>query len=115
MSLVHLLGVCAQSDPWALLREGAEAWRALQFGRDFALNVGDEHGTLFSWTSPGFSMSTTTMAGASLSKWPSAVMIAGLVNDGTLHWDDLASKYLEWWTTGSSDPRSRVKLVGNFV
>jgi len=50
------------------------------------------------------------MAGASLSKWPSAVMISGLVNDGTMSYDDKASKYLKWWATDPSDPRSAITL-----
>lgn len=97
-------------DIWAPLRAGAEAWHALQFDGEFSVNVGNDHGTLFRWESPGFSSSKTRMAGASLSKWPAAIMIAGLVNDGTLHWDDLASKHLSWWTTDPKDPRSRIRL-----
>ena len=50
------------------------------------------------------------MAGASLSKWPAAVMVSGLVANGTLSFDDLASKHLPWWTTDASDSRSRVTL-----
>jgi len=97
-------------DRWALLREGAEAWNAMQFDEQFSVNVGDETGTLFKWESPGFSSVSTRMAGASLSKWPAAVMIAGLVHDGTLAFDDLASKHLRWWPTDKKDPRSRVRL-----
>ena len=37
-------------------------------------------------------------------------MIAGLVNDGTLSFDDHAHKYLDWWTKDPSDPRSRITL-----
>ena len=95
---------------WSLLREGAEAWNAIQFDADFAVNVGDEHGTLFRWESPGFSSATTRMAGASLSKWPAAIMITGLINDGILSFDDFAHKHLTWWTKKKSDPRSRVRL-----
>ena len=60
-----LLVVYAAADRWQLLREGAAAWRALQFDVDFAVNVGDETGTLFRWESPGFSSATTRMEGAS--------------------------------------------------
>ena len=95
---------------WSLLREGAEAWRTLAFDADFSLNVGDESGSLFRYETPNFSSSSTRMAGASLSKWPAAVMVAGLVHDRILHFDDLASKHLSWWTTDPSDPRSRVRL-----
>ena len=97
-------------DVWAPLRAGAEAWHALQFDGEFSVNVGSDQGTLFRWESPGFSSSKTRMAGASLSKWPAAIMLSGLVNDGTLKWDDLASKHLTWWTKDPKDPRSRVQL-----
>ena len=105
----HLMATTA-SDIWAPLRAGAEAWHALQFDGEFSVNVGSDQGTLFRWESPGFSSSKTRMAGASLSKWPAAIMISGLVNDGTLHWDDLASKHLSWWTKDPKDPRSRIQL-----
>jgi hypothetical protein len=53
----------------------------------------------------------TPVGTLSTSKWPSAMMIAGLVNDGTIEsLDDLASKYLTWWTTDQNDKRSRVTL-----
>jgi hypothetical protein len=95
---------------WDLLKRGAEAWHNIAFDGEFSVNVGDASGTLFKWESPGFSSHSTRMAGASLSKWPAATMLVGLVADGTLSFDDLASKHLSWWTTNSSDPRSRVKL-----
>lgn len=102
--------IAADADVWAPLRRGVEAWSALQFDTQFAINVGDASGRLFAWETPGFSMSKTRMKGASLSKWPSAVMISGLVADGTLAYDDLASKHLSFWTTNRKDPRSRVTL-----
>jgi len=105
-----VLVASARADRWDALREGVEAWHALQFDDDFAVNVGDESGTLFRWESPGFSSATTRMAGASLSKWPAAIMISGLVNDGIMSYDDLASKHLSWWATDDEDPRSRVTL-----
>lgn len=52
----------------------------------------------------------TRLPGASLSKWPAALMISGLVADGTLSYDDKASKHLNWWTKDPKDPRSRVTL-----
>ena len=107
MFLIALVA-SARADRWDALREGVEAWHALQFDDDFAVNVGDESGTLFRWESPGFSSATTRMAGASLSKWPAAIMISGLVNDGIMSYDDLASKHLSWWATDDEDPRSRV-------
>ena len=107
---VQLFTLAAGRDPWAPLRSGLDAWAALQFGGQFAVNVGDANGTLFTWESPSFSMAHTKMAGASLSKWPAAIMLAGLVNDGTLRFDDRANQYLKWWSTDESDPRSRITL-----
>lgn len=101
-----MLGV----DAWAPLRLGLEAWSALQLSAKFAVTVGDANGTRFQFSSEGFSMAETKLVGASLSKWPAAVMIAGLVQDGTLGFDDLASKWLPYWTTDPADPRSRVTL-----
>ena len=98
------------SDVWAPLRAGAEAWHALDFDGEFSVNVGSDHGTLFRWESPGFSSSKTRMAGASLSKWPAAIMISGLVNDGTLSYDDKANKHIKWWTKNPLDKRSHVTL-----
>lgn len=110
MLAVQLTVAVLSADIWDPLRRGAEAWASLQFDTQFAINVGDENGRLFSWETPGFSMDTTHMKGASLSKWPSAIMISGLVANGTLYYDDLASKYLPWWSTNPKDPRSRVTL-----
>jgi hypothetical protein len=67
----------ASADKWESLRAGLESWNAIEFDAKFALNVGDASGTLFTWESPGFSMNQTRMRGASLSKWPAAVMISG--------------------------------------
>ena len=112
VAVLPLLALAATDsyDRWQVLRDGAAAWHAMQFDGAFSVNVGDESGTLFKWDSPGFSSSSTYMAGASLSKWPAAVMISGLVHDGTMTYEDLARKYLPWWTQDPADPRSRVKL-----
>ncbi len=112
VAILPLLSLAATDsyDRWQVLRDGAAAWHAMQFDGAFSVNVGDESGTLFKWDSPGFSSSSTYMAGASLSKWPAAVMISGLVHDGTMTYEDLARKYLPWWTQDPADPRSRVKL-----
>ena len=74
------------------------------------MNVGDESGTRFTWKSEGFSMSNYHMRGASLSKWPSAVMISGLVADGTMSYDDKANKYIKWWSKDPMDVRSEITL-----
>ena len=41
------------------------------------MGAGDASGTIFTYQSKGFSMDNYRMPGASLSKWPSAVMISG--------------------------------------
>ena len=78
---------------------------ALLLLRRRLLHAGEE----FLYSPDGFSM-TTEMAGASLSKWPAAVMISGLVNDGTMAFTDKANKYLDFWATDPADTRSNVTL-----
>jgi len=95
---------------WEALQEGISAWAEMSFDADFAVNVGDHTGTLFEWSTPGFSMDTTRMPGASLSKWPASVMISGLVNDGIMSFDDRVNKYVTWWAKEDEDPRSKVTL-----
>mmetsp|Transcript_46587 Transcript_46587/g.64752 ORF Transcript_46587/g.64752 Transcript_46587/m.64752 type:complete len:463 (+) Transcript_46587:105-1493(+) len=94
---------------WEALRGALKAWTDISFDANYAVTVGDATGNLFTYVSPGFSM-TTRVEGASLSKWPSAVMISGLVADGILSYDDYAHKYLPYWATEEQDPRSRVTL-----
>ncbi len=97
-------------DAWASLRTGLDAWAALDFDVDFAVNVGTPGGEQFVHTTDGFTMQTM-LAGASLSKWPAATMISGLVNDGILSYDDKANKYLKFWATDPADSRSNVTLL----
>jgi hypothetical protein len=99
-----------QADAWAPVREGVEAWAALNLDARFSINAGDETGAKFKWiTKDGFT-ERTVMSGASLSKWPSAVMISGLVNDGIMSYDDPANKYLDWWSKDPRDSRSKITL-----
>jgi len=98
------------ADKFATLTKGIEAWAALDLDAKFAVNVGDASGNLYTWVSKdGFTMQDR-LEGASLSKWPAAVMISGLVNDGTMSYDDKPSKYLDWWTKDPQDSRSKVTL-----
>merc|ERR1712166_126231 len=87
-----------------------QSWAALDFDQDFAVNVGNANGTIWTYTTPDFSMSKTRMAGASLSKWPAAIMISGLVADGTMSYDDPVNKHLKYWATDEKDVRSKVTL-----
>jgi len=112
--LAFALGSSAYKRPtaesFATLTEGIEAWAALDLDARFAVNVGDAKGSLYTWVSKdGFTMQER-LEGASLSKWPAAVMISGLVNDGTMSYDDKPSKYLDWWTKDPKDTRSQVTL-----
>lgn len=94
------------SSSWEPLRELLKGW---EFTTEYAVAVGDyDHGTLFVYESGNFTMHTRIPTG-STSKWPSAMMFAGLVNDGTIaSLDELVSDFLPWWTTDTRDMRSAV-------
>lgn len=47
---------------------------------------------------------------ASGSKWHAGIVMLALVDEGILDFDAPVSKYLDFWTTSSADPRSRVKV-----
>lgn len=99
-----------QQDVDANKFEGLKALLAgWEFTTEYAISVGDaKSGRVFVYESGNFKMSTKIPTG-STSKWPSAMMFAGLVNDGTIHsLDDPACKYLEWWSCDDKDPRSSV-------
>merc|ERR1711998_31827 len=103
------LAIC-DADPWDSLREDLSSWAGLDLDANFAINAGDASGTRFTWATEGFSMSETALEGASLSKWPAAVMITGLVNDGTMSFDDRVNKYVKWWSKDEKDSRSAITL-----
>jgi CubicO group peptidase (beta-lactamase class C family) len=77
--------------------------------RDFAFSLGDSRGELFRYEKGSTSMETR-MAIASATKWVSGVTVMKVVESGVLSLDDLASKHLDYWTTDSSDNRSRITL-----
>jgi len=53
----------------------------------------------------------TVIPTGSTSKWPSAMMVAGLVSDGTIaSLDDPVHKYLPYWTDAKWDKRSKVTV-----
>jgi len=91
---------------FAPLQQLLEQW---QFTRNYAIAIGTaEHGRLFLYEGGNFKMTTQIPTG-STSKWPSAMLFAGLVNDGTVNsLDDPVHKYLDWWTESPSDLRSTV-------
>jgi len=96
-------------DEWQILRDGIDAWAALNLDVDFSVNVGNKDGTLFTYTKGNTDMNTR-LRGASLSKWPAAMTISGLVKEGILSYDDKVSKHLPWWTTDPQDMRSAITL-----
>jgi hypothetical protein len=98
-----------KGDKWQILRDGIDAWASLDLDIDFSVNVGTKDGTLFTYTKGKTGMNKK-LPGASLSKWPAAMTIAGLVADGTLSFDDKINKYLDWWATDPNDKRSQITL-----
>lgn len=91
---------------WDGLRQILQQW---QFTTEYAVVVGDvKHGRLFTYEGGNFTLKTKIPTG-STSKWPSAMMFAGLVHDGTVSsLDDPVHKYLPWWTKDPKDLRSTV-------
>jgi CubicO group peptidase (beta-lactamase class C family) len=96
----------APPDRWTPLRQLLEGW---EFTTEYAVSVGTAEGQLFVYESGNFTMKTQIPTG-STSKWPSAMMFAGLVQDGSITLDDPVSEYVDWWTKDPKDPRSLVTL-----
>jgi len=97
--------VVAKGSPWDELRALLQGW---EFTSNYAVVVGDKHGHLFKYEGGNFTLGKQIPTG-STSKWPSAMMFAGLVNDGSIgSLDDKLSKYLTWWTKDPKDLRSMV-------
>lgn len=94
------------SNKWDPLKQLLDGW---EFTTEYAVSVGDASGELFRYQGGNFTMKTLVPTG-STSKWPSAMMFAGLADDGTVALDEPVSKYLSWWTSNSSDLRSLVTL-----
>jgi CubicO group peptidase (beta-lactamase class C family) len=92
---------------WRPLEEQLEGW---SFTENFAVNVGNATHTLFTYESvPGFMHKVVQTQ--STSKWPMAMMLTGLVADGTIRsLDSRPNEYLPWWTKDPEDPRSNVTL-----
>eukprot|EP00434_Breviolum_minutum_P011292 symbB.v1.2.009964.t1/scaffold623.1/size335370/7 len=94
---------------WQVIQQGIDVWASLGWDKHFSFNVGNQNGSIFTYTKGRTDM-RKRLPGASLSKWPAALTIAGLVADGTLSFDDKANKYLDWWSTDPSDTRSNITL-----
>jgi len=105
--VVSAAAAVATNDPWSPVRSVLDGW---QFTDNFAVTVGNASGPLFQYTHGNFSL-TTPVATASTSKWPMAMMMVGLVHDGTIgSLDDIASKYVPWWSQDPNDLKSTVTL-----
>ena len=65
---------------WRPLREQLDGWVLTD---NFAVTVGDASGPKFHYTHGNFSLHTRVST-ASTSKWPLAMMVVGLVKDGTI-------------------------------
>jgi CubicO group peptidase (beta-lactamase class C family) len=106
---VNAVQIPVGKDKWAPLTALLKDW---EFTDNFAVQVGTaEDGEVFLYQAGNMTMHTP-VGTASTSKWPSAMMVAGLVNDGTISsLDDLCSKYFDWWTTDEKDPRSKVTVA----
>ncbi|CAK9045603.1 Small nuclear ribonucleoprotein SmD1b (AtSmD1-b) [Durusdinium trenchii] len=112
-SLVNFRGTRGMDDvrdapdasAWDGLRQILQQW---EFTTNYAVVVGDaKHGRLFTYEGGNFTLKTKIPTG-STSKWPSAMMFAGLVEDGSVGLDDPVHKHLSWWTKDPKDPRSTV-------
>ena len=107
VSTYAVVSAGAKPDAWAPVRAALDGW---QFTDNFAVTVGNASGPLFHYTHGNFSLDTPVET-ASTSKWPLAMMMVGLVADGTIgSLDDKASKYVPWWTTDPKDLKSTVTL-----
>ena len=92
---------------FAPLRSLLEGW---ELTTEFAVSVGTSEGERFRYEGGSFTMQTQVPT-ASVSKWPSAMMFAGLVADGTISTlDTRVNTILPYWTKDTSDPRSAITL-----
>ena len=101
---VVLVHVRAADDEWQLIRDGMQAWHDLSFGESFGLAVGDTTGPMFTHNVGRHDMFTTPIAGESLSKFYTTMMVANMVNHGILSFDDKVAKYLDWWQKDPEKP-----------
>jgi CubicO group peptidase (beta-lactamase class C family) len=94
-----------ESDPWAAVRAAIDDHEIV----DVTLLIGDADGTLLVHEK-GASTADTEYRIASATKWITAATIMTLVEDGTMSLSDNPQDYIQFWTSDSSDARSRVTL-----
>jgi CubicO group peptidase (beta-lactamase class C family) len=85
---------------WGPLQKALDGWLLTE---NFGLVVGNASGKpLLEYTHGNFSLHTVVET-ASTSKWPIAMMFAGMVDDGTISsLDALASDFVPWWSKDTS-------------
>lgn len=79
---------------------------------NFSVVVGNAtHPKLFEYNHGNMTLDTPVLT-ASTSKWPMAMMIVGLVDDGTIKsLDDYAHSYVPWWSTDvANDAKATITL-----
>lgn len=93
---------------WRPVKKLLDGW---VLTKNFAVVVGDSSGPLFEYLGGNFTLKTKVET-ASTSKWPVAMALAGLVNDGTIKsLDSYASDYISWWSTDRvHDPKANITL-----
>lgn len=96
-------------DGWEGVRPLLDAWQSTGWDVNFSVNAGNTEGTLFTHTEGSVSMNSRLL-GASLSKWPAAMTVSGLVAEGKVNFEDKVNKYLDWWSKDPKDTRSNVTL-----
>lgn len=104
---VATMAAFAKADPWDALKTQLDGWMLTE---NFAVTVGNSSGRVFEYTHGEMTLHTK-VGTASTSKWPMAMAMAGLVNDGTIKsLDDPIHQYIDWWTADPKDNRSYVTL-----
>ena len=99
-----LAHIRAADDEWKVIRDGMQAWHDLSFGESFGLAVGDTTGSKFTHNVGRHDMFTTAIAGESMSKFTTTMMISNMVHQGILSFDDEVSKYLDFWEKDPTKP-----------
>jgi hypothetical protein len=93
--LLPLVVCCGATSLWAPLRKQLDEWL---FTDNFAVSIGNSsHGHIFTHLKGNMTM-TTKVETASTSKWPIAMMLTGLVKDGSIKsLDSKANEYVPWY------------------
>jgi len=91
---------------WAAVDAAIDAFKFLP---DAAFSAGDLTGRRHTYAKGRTTMQTRALM-ASSSKFPAVVAIGGVINEGLISFDTLASDVFDWWTTDPADLRSRVRL-----